>query len=159
MRVAAVAALLWLLPSPTEQLSSSPEGTPPALEAVQRVVTLATEIDERPSREGLWEVRDALGVPIASVARTLPVSEDVIGYRGPSEALIVLDKSLSVLGVAMMQSADTTEHVEAVAEDAAFMNQFRGWRWGDVQQQEIDGVSSATLTSLAFATGVRLPFV
>ena len=154
LRVGVVIALLWLLPSPVRDLSGLDGGEPPTVDRLHGVIPDAMTIDEDPSREGLWSVRDANGEQIASVARTLPLAADVIGYRGPSEAFIVVDNQLVVLGTGLIESADTAEHVEAVARDGAFFDQFIGWTWGDVNEKTIDGVTSATLTSLALANGI-----
>ncbi|MEL6104557.1 MAG: FMN-binding protein, partial [Planctomycetota bacterium] len=154
MRVALVIALLWLLPSPTRDDLPLPTDQAPTLNQVRGLIEKADSIEEPPSPEGFWSVLDADGNQIAAVARSLPAAVDVIGYRGPSEALIALDDQLHVVGVDLIQSSDTDEHVEAVKADKAFFDQFRRWSWGEVDQVDVDGVSSATLTSLAFANGI-----
>jgi NosR/NirI family transcriptional regulator, nitrous oxide reductase regulator len=92
---------------------------------------------------------------VGFVARTLPQAKDVVGYRGPTEAVIVFDPTLQIVSVRLLHSADTEEHVAAVRNDAPFTEQFVGWPWGGPSQDtRIDGVSGATLTSLAMAEGV-----
>ena len=154
VRLVVVVALLWLLPSPSQTFQPSNEGMPPTIEQVRTVIPEADSVDQTPSRDGMWTVRDEADQSIGLVARTLPAAADVIGYRGPSEALLAIGDDLTILGVRLLESADTTEHVEEVAHDEAFFQQFEGWKWGNVDAQQIDGVSSATLTSLALANGI-----
>lgn len=155
-RVAVVFALLWLLPSPRSDRSIERDGNrAPALTVVQEVLPEAASIDTESGSDGLWTVRDPSGNPVARAARTLPIAHDVIGYRGPTEALIVVDGDSRLLGVRLLESADTEEHVAAVRGAEDFLDQFRGWSWsGPSPEASIDAVSGATLTSLAMAEGV-----
>lgn len=145
--------LLVLIESPRPQLSDS--GQPPMMDSVRRLIPTAESVDTELSSNGFWTVRDANGKTVAFAARTLPLAKDVVGYRGPSESLILLNTDLDVLGVSLIESTDTEEHVDAVLQDEFFFDQFRSWRWGGLQEgQKVDAVSGATLTSLAIAQGV-----
>ncbi len=89
--------------------------------------------------------------------KTLPMSEDVIGYSGPTDVLIALDRDGEVLGASLLSSGDTEEHVEAVREEEAFLNSFIGWKWSENNDAAaIDAVSGATLTSLAIVESVTV---
>ena len=156
LRVVLVAALLLLIPSPRrDQTLSDTAVAAPQLDSVRSIVSAAATIDSEQDSSGLWAVRDPEGNAVARVARTLPESADVIGYRGPSEAMIVFNEDLNVIGVQMIASDDTEEHVRAVEDDTRFFEQFRGWSWnGPDSDTKIDAVSGATLTSLALAKGV-----
>jgi NosR/NirI family nitrous oxide reductase transcriptional regulator len=154
VRVALVAAMLLAIPSPAET-SISDGSTAPSLAAVQYVVSNAAQIAPQANAAGLWPVHDAGGATIALAARTLPAAKDEVGYRGPTEAMIIFDPALQVVSVRLLSSADTTEHVGAVVADEMFFEQFSGWSWGGPEEsQRIDAVSGATLTSLALAEGV-----
>ena len=154
VRVAVVIGLLWAIPSPADR-GAIESGEPPPLDVVQELVSDAVALDPRPGPHGLWSIEDADGNVIALLARTMPAAEEVVGYRGPTEALIAFDADLKITAVRLLQSRDTPEHVEAVVADEIFFEQFRGWTWGGPDAtQQIDGVSGATLTSLALAEGV-----
>lgn len=151
-----VIALCWLIPSPRRPvdrqggLQSAPD-----LALVQEVVPAAHAINEFQDADGFWNVDDRSGQAIARVGRTLPDAIDIIGYRGPTEAMVVIDQAFNVLGVRMIESDDTDEHVQKVQDDRAFFEQFANWDWeGPNDAGAIDGVSGATLTSLALAKGV-----
>lgn len=131
------------------------DGSPPEIESVQAFVPAAAKFSPAADANGMWQVTDERGESLANIARTLPQAKEVLGYRGPSEALVVLDDKLHITGVDLIQSSDTDEHVEAVRNSQDFFGQFKGWVWGKPETyQRVDGVSGATLTSLALAGGV-----
>ncbi len=55
-----------------------------------------------------------------------------------------------------MHSSDTVDHVERVRYADAFWEQFNGRSQGDPRSQSVQGVSGATLTSLAIAEAIEL---
>jgi Na+-translocating ferredoxin:NAD+ oxidoreductase RnfG subunit len=152
--VALVVCLLLAIPSPSQQTVVD-SGTAPTLELVQEIFDEPISLSELPDANGLWSVVTADGTPLAKIARTLPVAADVVGYRGPTEALIVFDQQLQIDKVRLLGSMDTDEHVQSVVADDGFFVQFRSWPWGGpAGKVDIDAVSGATLTSLALAEGV-----
>ncbi len=91
------------------------------------------------------------------VVKTLPVSEKVIGYSGPSDVLVAIDDTGTVTGTQLLWSGDTPEHSDAVRKSPTFFAGFVGWQLGaDNDVAAVDGVSGATLTSLAIIESVAL---
>ncbi len=157
-RVGLVIALLMAIPSPATK-SNSDGSVAPSIDQLDfdSIGDLGSQqrIESSQDANGMWRVVDGQERLVALVARTLPAAEDAVGYRGPTEASIVLDPDLKITAVGLLGSADTQEHVDAVINDEAFFDQFRGWSWGGpAKDVEIDAVSGATLTSLALAEGV-----
>ena len=152
-RIGVVVGLLLAIPSPVRNAVESGDAAP--LQNVQSLLPSASAIDELADASGLWTVRDPSGEPIAKVGRTLPMADDVVGYRGPTESLIVFDDDLIIKQVDLLSSSDTQEHVDAIVNSPDFYDQFCGWSWGGPEDEaEIDAVSGATLTSLALAEGI-----
>ena len=123
--------------------------------------TASLKIDES-DRLGLF-VRDAAGHDIGYVLRTAPISNSITGYVGPTDTLIVLDADMRVIGIKIRGSADTAEHVEDVAHDQYFMKLWNGKTWDEVAGADpksagIEGVSGASLTSMAIANGIQHRF-
>ncbi len=117
----------------------------------------AIRVGEQLDANAMWPLLGADEVVVGKVARTMPAAKTAIGYRGPTDAAILFDNQLNVVAVELLDSSDTSEHVAAVMHDQRFFDQFRGWKWGDANiATKIDGVSGATLTSLALAKGVVL---
>ncbi|QEF96068.1 Electron transport complex subunit RsxG [Stieleria maiorica] len=156
VRACVVAALLLMIPSPRRDMPPPTEATPsPSVDVIRPFLPTASVVDGDKDANGFWTVRDADGAVIGRVARTLPEASQIIGYRGPSEAMIVVDGDLNLIAVDLISSADTEEHVTAVENDAEFFRQFLDWTWaGPPPGKKVDAVSGATLTSLALAKGV-----
>lgn len=105
----------------------------------------------------LQSVLDDQGTAIGAAVTTLPAAQSIVGYRGPSNVLLVLDESAQVIGARLLSSEDTPEHVEAILQDAEFFGQFSGWTLGEPHtMSSVDAVSGATLTSLAIIEGITL---
>jgi NosR/NirI family transcriptional regulator, nitrous oxide reductase regulator len=104
---------------------------------------------------GPWlEVRDAEGAVLGSVSQTAPESDRIIGYSGATNTLIARDAGGVILGLRVIRSGDTADHLAEVVSKRSFFNQFRGKRAEELQQLVPDAVAGATLTSSAMAEGV-----
>ncbi|MEM9366527.1 MAG: FMN-binding protein [Planctomycetota bacterium] len=175
VRVAVVVALLALLPSPHgDSLSlrllrgdmlprergnvvvDPCELMPPQLSQVQAIVGNAIKVALQADSAGLFRVDTR--AESTRVSDTLPWAEGIAGYRGPTGVLIQMDANETVQAATLSTSHDTDEHVEAVLKDSQFWDQFIGLTWGgrkpNGRSLEFDGVTGATLTSLAAAGGV-----
>lgn len=156
LRVLLVAALLLAIPSPDPMPRDG--AAPPTLEQLRDAghrIELGWSLADRDPSSGLWQLRDATGEPMGWVARSFPDAREVVGYRGPTEASVVLDPDLVITSVGLLGSDDTSEHVDAVRKELTFFEQFRGWKWREPPNDlRVDAVSGATLTSLALAEGV-----
>lgn len=98
--------------------------------------------------------RDAAGEPLGWVAQTSPHADTIVGYAGPSNVLLVMDSQWTLQNVDLLHCSDTLEHLRKVQSNRAFWNQFIGWKWGETAEVRVDGVSGATLTSLAIGEAI-----
>jgi len=106
------------------------------------------------SQGGMQAVKDDSGITIGHVMQTSPEADDIIGYSGPTNTLIALDSRGKVLGLRILSSGDTTDHVAEVVRERAFFKQFTGKKAADLANLQPQAVSGATLTSSAIAEGV-----
>jgi len=92
------------------------------------------------------------------VVETAPQTDHIIGFSGPTNVLIGLSPDDVVIGMKVLWSRDTKEHLRAVVQNESFMQMFNGLSWDQIANREqpstLDGVSGATLTSLAMAQSV-----
>jgi hypothetical protein len=93
------------------------------------------------------------------VLRTSPAADRVIGYQGPTDAIIGFDAEGKVCGVAVLTSFDNEPYVGYVRDDAAFRGVYRGMTIEQVAGLDpgdtgVEGVSGATMTSQAVAEGL-----
>lgn len=156
LRVLLIALLLIAIPKPATEPRDGL--VPPTVdELINTGHSLPPDcvVGPRDPSSGLWRLEDVKGNTIGWVARTFPDAQHAIGYRGPTEASILLNHDLRVLSVRLLSSEDTDEHVEAVSGSSQFFEQFVDWDWASIPgTHSIDGVSGATLTSLALTEGI-----
>lgn len=159
-RLAVLVAIAWIIRAHAVHLRVSGL-TPLSVEEVRAVLPEAAELRDDPSERAGIFVHDAKGTQIGYAVRTAPLSDSIVGYRGSTDSLIVLDPGLRVLGVRVRSSQDTTDHVGDVKGDPYFLKKtWKGKPWDAVaaktpEQAGIEGVAGATMTSLAVAEGVQ----
>jgi NosR/NirI family transcriptional regulator, nitrous oxide reductase regulator len=134
---------------------------PVDLEEARTVYPDAAALETDVPRPGWLAVSDAQSELLGYLLRTAPAADQVIGYRGPTEALLaVAPDQRQITAVRLRDSYDTPEYVDRVREDATALTQLAGrtiddWAALDFQQAGIEGVSGATQTSYAVAEGMR----
>jgi NosR/NirI family transcriptional regulator, nitrous oxide reductase regulator len=131
---------------------------PVKLSEIQRYYPKAAELERDNEKLGL-HVLDNDKNRIGYVIRTRPVCDSIIGYCGPTDTLIAFNDQQKALGIAIRSSADTFTHVSDVQSDTYFMNTWNGKTWQqiasmDLKKEGVEGVSGATMTSMAIAQGI-----
>ncbi|WP_339729245.1 4Fe-4S binding protein [uncultured Gimesia sp.] len=133
---------------------------PVQLPEVQAILPEAHSLRvDHSTRSGLF-ILNQEQQPIGYAVRTSPISDDIIGYCGPSDTLIVFDQATGkITGLTIRSSGDTTSHVNDVRDDRYYMNLWTQYSWDDLakldlQQGDIEGVSGATMTSMGIAHAI-----
>ena len=157
-RLLILVAMAWLLRHHAARMRSE-SMRPVTLAEVQSLFPVATALELDSSERGGWNVLGAAGEPIGYIAQTAPLSDSIIGYRGWTNALIAFSPDLHVLGVRIRASQDTDDHVADVKGDPHFLKTWNGKSWDEAagrlpEEAGIEGVSGATMTSMALAEGV-----
>jgi hypothetical protein len=152
-------AIAWIIRAHAVHLRVS--GLNPLTVSEVRAVLPATDEfrDDPGERSGVF-IHDANGVQIGYAVRTAPISDSIVGYCGWTDSLVVFDPALNVLGVRIRSSQDTRDHVGDVKGDPYFLKTWNGKPWDEVagatpEAAGIEGVSGATLTSMAVAEGIQ----
>lgn len=120
-----------------------------------RAATLRSESDR-------LKVLDAHGKVIGIAVRTAPTTDALIGYKGPTDTLALLDPTgTSVRTVKLRKSFDTARYVAYITGDNYFLNLFSGMSLEklatlDFKGAKIEGVSGATETSYNVAQGLKI---
>lgn len=117
----------------------------------------------RPTKQikGAMDVLDGNGAVIGIAVRTSPVTDSLIGYKGPSDTLLVLDaKGETLRAIALRKSYDTKRYVAYITGDRYFLNLFNDRPIADLavmdfEKEKVEGVSGATETSWAMAEGIK----
>ncbi|MES2691953.1 MAG: 4Fe-4S binding protein [Verrucomicrobiota bacterium] len=158
-RLAVVVAVVWLIRDLAVRQKTHGD-SPIQIEEVKGLLPAAAGLrPDSSERDGLFVV-DKAGREIGYVVRTQPQCKDIIGYCGVTDALVVLDPHWKILGLKVHASDDTKEHVHDVVIDRRFLKKWNGMEWDvaaalDLKKAGIEGVSGATMTSMAIAQSVK----
>lgn len=119
----------------------------------------AASLEADSSPKGGLFVLDAQSQPLGYVIRTSPQASHIIGYSGPTDSLVAFDTGGKVIGTDIRSSWDTKEHIEDVDSNRQWSRMWKRYTWDDlakldVEAEGIEGVSGATLTSMAMAQGI-----
>jgi Na+-translocating ferredoxin:NAD+ oxidoreductase RnfG subunit len=133
--------------------------SPPRLEDLRIVFPSAVRIETDAGDPGVIRVTDAAGIPLGWALRTSPAADRVIGYQGPTDAIVGFDAEGKVCGVAVLASFDNEPYAGYVRDDEAFRGVYRGMTIEEVagldeRDPHVEGVSGATMTSQAVAEGI-----
>ena len=129
--------------------------TPISVRQAREFFPTANRIQLRDPDRGLYFVTDTRGDVVGCLLTTSPQTDNIIGYSGPNDLLIALDSHGVIVGLELLRSGDTKEHVERVTRDPNFLRSFIGWNPGEAPPPKVEGVSGATLTSFAMAEGIQ----
>lgn len=157
-RVAVLLVILWLIREhhlwQRAQQSRNFETALNVSEVKDFFPTAAKLTYFNPTHGGRY-VANNKGELLGYVLQTSPEADSIIGYSGPTNLLIALDINDTVLGIKILSSADTPEHVQQIKEDSRFLKMFNRQTLKTIASQtKIDAVSGATLTSRAIAESV-----
>ncbi|MGE9266935.1 MAG: FMN-binding protein [Verrucomicrobiales bacterium] len=121
----------------------------------------AHELRPHPSWPGVWEFVDDKGDLLGNALRTAPSQEDLHGYQGPTDTLILLDPAgETVTQLRFRKSYDNEEYYERILEDGDYLTLYTGKSLAEIAaldyaEAEIEGVAGATMTSWALAESVK----
>jgi NosR/NirI family transcriptional regulator, nitrous oxide reductase regulator len=132
---------------------------PPTLADLKLIYPDAVRIEPDPGDPAVIRVLAADAIPLGWALRTSPASDRVIGYQGPTDAVVGFDPAGNVRGVAVLSSYDNEPYVGYVRDDTAFRGVYRGMSVEEIAGKDprntgIEGVSGATMTSQAIAEGI-----
>ncbi|MFV1968336.1 MAG: FMN-binding protein [Pirellulaceae bacterium] len=123
---------------------------------VRPLFTEVEIVEQDPLHRSLWHAKDASGTELGTILRTSPAGDNIVGFAGPTEALVAFGEDGCVTGICLAKSYDTEPYVTWVREDKPFHKTFNGLDLNaladlDLRKAEVEGVSGATMTSLGVA--------
>lgn len=159
-RLGLVALTAWLLHAGAVRGAARHAAGGPArlpLERIRAHLPAAAAIGPpAESVAGAVTLVDAAGAAVGTALSTSPIGDAAVGFSGPTDVLVVCDRDLRVVGMEILSSRDTREHVGAVAADPRFWESFRGRPLAEIAAGPHRHVAGATLTSHAVAAAVAL---
>lgn len=120
----------------------------------------AQRLEVDPRFPNLSWVLSRSGDKLGRLTRTSPAGNHIMGYEGPTDTLVALDLQDRVVGLAIRSSMDNQREVGWVRDEAYFMTLFnerslQSLADMDIDAEQIEGVSGATMTSRAIALALR----
>lgn len=158
-RLAVVVAVAWLIRDLAVRQRTHGDSPIRVDEVKGLLPDAATLRPDSSARDGLF-ILDRAGRELGYVVRTQPQCRDIIGYAGVTDALVILDRDWKILGLRVHASEDTQDYVDNIALDRRFLKKWNGLTWDaaaalDLKAAGIEGVSGATMTSMAIAQSVK----
>lgn len=157
-RIAILVAIAWLLREHAVRIRVE-SLRPLTVSEIKPLFPNAESLRIDDGERGGWEVMASDGSRLGYVLQTAPASDSIVGYRGWTNALVAFNPAMRVVGVRIRASQDTDEHVDDVRKDRGFLKTWNGRSWDEVagrtpEEEGIEGVSGASMTSLAIADGI-----
>lgn len=149
-RIALFVLVIWLIHLQHARIFALRNRQPPAtmdLKRLRNFFPTAESLEDDARGDGKREVLDAVGKSLGYILQTSPDSDHLLGFSGPTNTLMAFAPDDRIVGVDILSSGDTRDHVAQVQEDAEFLNSFKGMTWEEAAAADVDAVSGATLTS------------
>ena len=132
---------------------------PIQIEEVQEHIPAASQLIPSVTHPSLLEILDINGTKLGQTGRSSPHADQIIGYQGPVDSLLVFDTNDSLTGMKIRSSFENEPYADYPNDDAYFASLFTGRSISqladmNLTEEEVEGVSGATMTSMAMAEGI-----
>jgi Na+-translocating ferredoxin:NAD+ oxidoreductase RnfG subunit len=130
-----------------------------SVEEARRLFPQAAAIKVDGDCFNLWHIDDNRGRELGLILRTSPAADEVIGFQGPTETRIGIRPGGEIAGITIGSSFDNEPYVTYVRDDENFRALFQRYNLPqlatlDLKEAGVEGVSGATMTSMAVARGI-----
>ena len=132
---------------------------PIQLEEITNYFPTASELIPSATHPSLLDVYDATSTKLGLVGRSSPHADQIIGYQGPVDSLLVMESNGTLKAMTIRSSFENQPYADYPNDDAYFASLFTGRsipQLADMNltEEEVEGVSGATMTSMAMAEGI-----
>ena len=132
---------------------------PIQLDEITNYFPTASELIPSATHPSLLDVYDATNTKLGLVGRSSPHADQIIGYQGPVDSLLVMESNGTLKAMTIRSSFENQPYADYPKDDAYFASLFTGRsipQLADMNltEEEVEGVSGATMTSMAMAEGI-----
>ena len=132
---------------------------PIRIEEVTEHFPSASELIPSSTHPALLDILDANGSKLGQVGRSSPHADQIIGYQGPVDSLLIMESNGTLKAMSIRSSFENQPYADYPNDDAYFASLFTGRsipQLADMNltEEEVEGVSGATMTSMAMAEGI-----
>jgi NosR/NirI family transcriptional regulator, nitrous oxide reductase regulator len=119
----------------------------------------ASELIASATHPSLLDILDTNGSKLGQVGRSSPHADQIIGYKGPVDSLLIMETNGTLKAMSIRSSFENQPYADYPNNDAYFASLFTGRsipQLADMNltEEEVEGVSGATMTSMAMAEGI-----
>lgn len=131
----------------------------PNIKNIRCLFSSATRI-EATNRSSVWDVLEG-NSKVGFVLSTSPFADQLSGYQGPTMVLAGFDADGKCVGLIVDQTYENEPYASYLNDDRSFQKIYVGKTLQEIAQltpeeNDIDGVSGATMTSMCVADGLPL---
>ncbi|MDP4208279.1 MAG: FMN-binding protein [Bacteroidota bacterium] len=124
-----------------------------ALELVKTVFNDATSVT---AGNTLWHViKNAKGTTLGYALSSRPFTKDIIGYRGPTPLVLILDNKKHIKKLCLLENNESPGFISKLSSHG-FLDSWNGKSLKEAASSEVDAVSGATLSSTAIKKNVSI---
>ena len=157
-RLAVLATIILLIADAHEEFVAQQAAQRQSL-TLEQAIAFFPSAHSLQVEDGTLQIFDEEETLLGRLAQTAPQSDTSIGFSGSTNMLLAFGPDDKVVGLKILQSGDTKEHLDAVLADGNFLTGFHGKTSEElVQGTQVEGVSGATLTSMAITEGIAARF-
>ncbi len=132
---------------------------PIRIEEVTEHFPSAYELIPSANHPSLLDILDTNGSKLGQVGRSSPHADQIIGYQGPVDSLLIMESNGTLKAMSIRSSFENQPYADYPNDDAYFTSMFTGRsipQLADMNltEEEVEGVSGATMTSMAMAEGI-----
>jgi Regulator of nitric oxide reductase transcription len=133
--------------------SLQPEPVLSALEMVKTVFTNAASVSEGNT---IWHViKNSNGKLVGYALSSRPLTKDIIGYKGPTPIVLILDKNKIIKKLFLLENKESPDYINKV-KTKGFLDTWNGKTLKEAAQLDVDAVSGATYSSTAIKRNVAM---
>ncbi len=122
------------------------------LEMAKLAFDQANQLED--GQSGVKQVYDSSGKLLGLLALSHPHAQGIIGFGGEIPLLISLDQNFNLTKITLLDNAESPDFIENIIKEGFFKN-FENKNIAKIQQEKIDAVSGATLSSNAITQTIR----
>ena len=153
-RLSAAIAIAWLVHDAAQDVDAIAKERKNALTLARQALPATADLKWN---DQALVARAPDGQLTATGLCTQPAAQDIVGYTGTTEVLLLFGARDGRIGhVEIVSSGDTKDHVRAVVEDEGLLPGYLGLTAGQAVARRPDAVSGATLTSYAIIESIAL---
>ncbi|MDL2264860.1 FMN-binding protein [Parabacteroides sp. OttesenSCG-928-G07] len=118
------------------------------MEVIKTIYPEASKVEQQ--NEVWFEILDADGNLIGYTLSSKPFSDDIIGYRGATPVIVIMDKNKVIRKVSILSHKETISYINRLT-NWGFFDNWNGLTVSDAKEKQVkvDAYTGATMTAVS----------